>query len=128
MAQIPSLIISIAAGIVVSRVASDQDIGTQLAGQLFAKPQVLYITAGIIGGMGLIPGMPNLVFLLLAGCLAGIAYMINKKRRAAALDEAPAAAAAAAAAGAPAPPPSRKKRAGRTSCRSTRSGWKWATA
>jgi flagellar biosynthesis protein FlhA len=66
VAQIPSLIISTAAGIVVSRVASDQDIGTQVVGQLFAKPQVLYITAAIIGGMGLIPGMPNLVFLLLA--------------------------------------------------------------
>ena len=78
VAQIPSLIISTAAGIVVSRVASDQDIGTQLVGQLFAKPQVLYITAGIIGGMGLIPGMPNMVFLLLAGALGGSAYMITK--------------------------------------------------
>jgi len=80
VAQIPSLIISTAAGIVVSRVASDQDIGTQLVGQLFAKPQVLYITAGIIGGMGLIPGMPNMVFLLLASALAGSAYLISKKR------------------------------------------------
>src|SRR5437899_8416827 len=58
VAQIPSLIISTAAGVVVSRVASDQDIGSQLIGQLFAKPQVLYITAAIVGGMGLIPGMP----------------------------------------------------------------------
>src|SRR3954470_2440702 len=63
VAQIPSLIISTAAGIVVSRVASDQDIGGQLVSQLFAKPQVLYITAGIIGGMGLIPGMPHIAFL-----------------------------------------------------------------
>src|SRR5450830_1946511 len=78
VAQIPSLIISTAAGIVVSRVASEQDIGAQLVGQLFAKPQVLYITAGIIGGMGLIPGMPNLVFLLLAALLGGSAYMITK--------------------------------------------------
>ncbi|MEC5162244.1 flagellar biosynthesis protein FlhA [Janthinobacterium sp. CG_23.3] len=89
VAQIPSLIISTAAGIVVSRVASDQDIGTQLVGQLFAKPQVLYITAGIIGGMGLIPGMPNMVFLLLAGVMAGTAYLISK-RRAEAADAAPA--------------------------------------
>ncbi|WP_317201006.1 flagellar biosynthesis protein FlhA [Janthinobacterium sp.] len=80
VAQIPSLIISTAAGIVVSRVASEQDIGTQLVGQLFAKPQVLYITAGIVGGMGLIPGMPNLVFLLLAGVLGGSAYLISKRR------------------------------------------------
>ncbi|MDB5961517.1 MAG: flhA [Massilia sp.] len=103
VAQIPSLIISVAAGIVVSRVASDQDIGAQLTNQLFAKPQVLYITGGIIGGMGLIPGMPNLVFLLLGGGLAGIAYAINKKRAAApALEEAAAAAASAANAATPA--------------------------
>ncbi|MES2755865.1 MAG: flagellar biosynthesis protein FlhA [Pseudomonadota bacterium] len=87
VAQIPSLIISTAAGIVVSRVASDQDIGTQLVGQLFAKPQVLYITAGIIGGMGLIPGMPNLVFLLLAGALAGVAYLASKRMKAAPAEE-----------------------------------------
>jgi flagellar biosynthesis protein FlhA len=79
VAQIPSLIISVAAGIVVSRVASDEDIGTQMVGQLFAKPQVLYITAAIIGGMGLIPGMPNLVFLLLAGVLGGSAYLMTKR-------------------------------------------------
>ncbi|MDP3668500.1 MAG: flagellar biosynthesis protein FlhA [Telluria sp.] len=85
VAQIPSLIISTAAGIVVSRVASDQDIGGQLITQLFAKPQVLYITAGIIGGMGLIPGMPNFVFLLLAALLAGSAYLVGK--RAAAVPE-----------------------------------------
>ncbi|MCE3605651.1 flagellar biosynthesis protein FlhA [Massilia sp. P8910] len=82
VAQIPSLIISTAAGIVVSRVASEHDIGTQLMNQLFAKPEVLYITSAIIGGMGLIPGMPNLVFLLLAGSLGGSAYMINKKAKA----------------------------------------------
>ncbi|MEJ7804526.1 MAG: flagellar biosynthesis protein FlhA [Telluria sp.] len=82
VAQIPSLIISTAAGIVVSRVASDQDIGTQLVGQLFAKPDVLYITGAIIGGMGLIPGMPNMVFLLLAGSLIGSGYMVSKKKKA----------------------------------------------
>ncbi len=98
VAQIPSLIISTAAGIVVSRVASDQDIGTQLVGQLFAKPEVLYITAGIIGGMGLIPGMPNLVFLLLAGALAGVAYLASKRAKAAPAEAQAAAAAAAGAA------------------------------
>ena len=80
VAQIPSLIISTAAGIVVSRVASDQDIGTQLIGQLFAKPEVLFITGAIIGGMGLIPGMPNFVFILLAALLIGSGYMVRKRR------------------------------------------------
>jgi flagellar biosynthesis protein FlhA len=78
VAQIPSLVISTAAGIVVSRVASEQDIGTQVIGQLFAKPQVLYITAGIIGGMGLIPGMPNLVFIMLAAVLGGAGYLLSR--------------------------------------------------
>ncbi|MFC3377414.1 flagellar biosynthesis protein FlhA [Rugamonas sp. CCM 8940] len=87
VAQIPSLVISTAAGIVVSRVASEQDIGTQVIDQLFAKPQVLYITAAIVGGMGLIPGMPNLVFLLLAGVLAGSAYLMSRKGRSAAAVE-----------------------------------------
>ena len=81
VAQIPSLIISTAAGVVVSRVASDQDIGSQLIGQLFAKPQVLYITAGIIGGMGLIPGMPHIAFILLAGIMAGTAYAITQREK-----------------------------------------------
>ena len=82
VAQIPSLIISTAAGIVVSRVASDQDVGTQLVGQLFAKPEVLFITGAIIGGMGLIPGMPNMVFILLAGALIGSGYVVKKRRAA----------------------------------------------
>ena len=50
VAQLPSLIISVAAGAVVSRVVSDEDVGTQLVTQLFMKAQVLYITAGIVGG------------------------------------------------------------------------------
>jgi flagellar biosynthesis protein FlhA len=98
VAQIPSLIISIAAGMVVSRVASDQDIGNQLVTQLFAKPEVLYITGAIIGGMGLIPGMPNLVFLLLAALLGGAGYVLDKRARNAPAQEAAAAAAQAEAA------------------------------
>lgn len=81
VAQVPSLIISIAAGVIVSRVASEQDVGTQLMGQLFAKPQVLNLTAGIIGGMGLIPGMPHIPFLLLGGALAGGAYLLTQREK-----------------------------------------------
>ena len=69
VAQIPALVISTAAGVIVSRVTTDEDVGGQLTGQLFANPQVLFLTAGVIGLMGLIPGMPNLVFLLIAGSL-----------------------------------------------------------
>ncbi|RJG23685.1 flagellar biosynthesis protein FlhA [Massilia cavernae] len=98
VAQIPSLIISTAAGMVVSRVASDQDVGTQLVRQLFAKPEVLYITGAIIGGMGLIPGMPNLVFLLLAAVLIGAGYLVAKKAQAPKKEDAAAVPAAAVAA------------------------------
>ncbi|MFZ4529231.1 MAG: flagellar biosynthesis protein FlhA [Undibacterium curvum] len=105
VAQIPSLIISIAAGVVVSRVASEEDISTQLVGQLFAKPQVMFITAGIVGGMGVIPGMPHMAFVFLASVLGGAGYLIQKRIDAqsspAAATAAQAAAATAAAAAAP---------------------------
>jgi flagellar biosynthesis protein FlhA len=83
VAQIPSLIISTAAGVVVSRVANDQDIGNQLVNQLFSNPRLLYIAAGILGGMGIIPGMPNFAFLTLAAMLAGAAYLIAGRKAAA---------------------------------------------
>ncbi|GAB2853615.1 flagellar biosynthesis protein FlhA [Pseudoduganella ginsengisoli] len=115
VAQIPSLVISIAAGIVVSRVASEQDVGTQVVGQLFAKPQVLYITGAIIGGMGVIPGMPNLVFLLLSSALIGGGYLLAKRAKEGAppLPGSPEAAAAAEAAqtGAAAAPPQESEEA-----------------
>jgi flagellar biosynthesis protein FlhA len=87
VAQIPSLIISVAAGVVVSRVANNEDIGGQLITQLFSNSRVVYVTAGIIGGMGLIPGMPNMAFLALAATLAGTAYMIEKKNKTAAAQD-----------------------------------------
>ena len=80
VAQIPSIIISIAAGVVVSRVANNQDIGNQLVNQLFSNPKTIYITGGIIGSMGLVPGMPNLAFLTLAIILIGSAYYIEKNK------------------------------------------------
>src|SRR5690242_4900220 len=54
VAQIPALVISTAAGVIVSRVSNEQDVGEQLTGQLFANPRVLFLTAGIIGMMGII--------------------------------------------------------------------------
>ncbi|MEQ1768147.1 MAG: flagellar biosynthesis protein FlhA [Methylotenera sp.] len=83
VAQIPSLIISVAAGVVVSRVANNEDIGGQLVTQLFSNSKVVYVTAGIIGGMGAIPGMPHFAFLLLAALLAGMAYIIAEQKKSA---------------------------------------------
>jgi len=76
VAQIPALVISTAAGLVVSRVTTDEDLGEQVLGQLFNQPQVLIITAGILGIMGLVPGMPHFVFLLLATILGTGAYFM----------------------------------------------------
>ena len=96
VAQIPALIISTAAGLVVTRVASDQDVGQQLATQLFGNPMVLALTAGILGILGMIPGMPNLVFLLLASGLGYLAWrQFGKLATADVATEAPPAAAVA---------------------------------
>jgi flagellar biosynthesis protein FlhA len=82
VAQIPALVVSTAAGIVVSRAGGSQDLSNQFIGQMFNRPPVLYITAGIIGMVGLIPGMPNFAFLLIAGALAAVAYYTAQKQQA----------------------------------------------
>ena len=79
VAQIPALIISTAAGLVVTRVATEQDIGQQLVAQLFGNPMVLALTAIILGTLGMIPGMPNFVFLMLASILGFLAWRGMKK-------------------------------------------------
>ncbi|MDP9902320.1 flagellar biosynthesis protein FlhA [Variovorax ginsengisoli] len=80
VAQIPALVISTAAGVIVSRVTTDEDVGRQLTGQLFSNPQVLFLTAAIIGLMGLIPGMPNVSFLLIAGGLAWLGRKVMLRK------------------------------------------------
>ncbi|PQJ26550.1 flagellar biosynthesis protein FlhA [Limnobacter sp. SAORIC-690] len=79
VAQVPALVISIAAGLVVARVGQGQDIGTQLASQLLKSPQAVGITAGIMALLGIIPGMPTLVFLLLAGGFGYLSYHLSQK-------------------------------------------------
>jgi flagellar biosynthesis protein FlhA len=79
VAQIPALVISTAAGVIVSRVTTNEDVGGQLTGQLFANPQVLFLTAGVIGLMGLIPGMPNLAFLIIAGSLVWLGRRVQRR-------------------------------------------------
>jgi flagellar biosynthesis protein FlhA len=81
VAQIPALVISTAAGMVVSRVASEDNIGQQLAKQLVSNPQVLILTAAIIGMLGLIPGMPHFVFLLLAGAMGWFAVYLTQQAK-----------------------------------------------
>ncbi len=98
VAQIPALIISTAAGLVVTRVATEQDIGQQLVTQLFGNPMVLALTAIILGTLGLIPGMPNFVFLMLASVLGFLAWRGLRRPPATEIEAAAAAAAVTAAA------------------------------
>jgi len=97
VAQIPGLIISVAAGLVVSRVGDESDVGNLMIGQVFSNSQVLLLTGGIIGVLGLIPGMPNFVFILIAGGLFALAWHRRKAIERAAVEEASRAAAPAAA-------------------------------
>jgi len=81
VAQIPGLLISVAAALVVSRVGKEQDVGTQISQQMFNSPRSLTITAGVIGALGLIPGMPHIVFLLIAGGLGYAAWWMRERDR-----------------------------------------------
>ena len=76
--QIPALIVSTAAGIVVTRNSSSQNLGAEMAGQLFLKPRAVAIVAAIMGVFGLIPGLPTMPFFTVAAVLGGIAWVITK--------------------------------------------------
>jgi flagellar biosynthesis protein FlhA len=84
VAQIPALLISVASAMVVSRVGKEQDIGTQIRGQVFDSPQALGVAAGVVTLLGVIPGMPHLVFLIVAAGLGGLAWQLSRQRRRAA--------------------------------------------
>ena len=79
VAQIPGLLISVAAAMVVSRVGKEHDLGRQIVGQMFVSPKVLGIAAGILGVLGIIPGMPHMVFLSVGAVLAYIAWVLAHK-------------------------------------------------
>jgi flagellar biosynthesis protein FlhA len=79
VAQIPGLLISVAAAMVVSRVGKDQDIGKQIVGQMFVSPRVLGITATIMFVLGVIPNMPHFVFLAISAVLGYGAWVLAHK-------------------------------------------------
>lgn len=81
VAQIPSLLLSIAAAMMVTRQNTDEDMGQQLIFQMFDNPKALMITAGILGVMGIVPGMPHFAFLTLAIAAGAGAYFIDKKQK-----------------------------------------------
>ena len=81
VAQIPGLLISVAAAMVVSRVGKDRDIGSMIGTQMFGSWRALAITAGVVGVLGLIPGMPHAVFLVMGGAIGGLAWWLRERER-----------------------------------------------
>ncbi|MBD8881928.1 flagellar biosynthesis protein FlhA [Rhodanobacter sp. 7MK24] len=81
VAQVPALMLSVATAIIVTRVSKAQDMGRQLAGQVFGQPRALAVAAAVLVVMGLIPGMPNLAFLLLGCVCGGAAWLLFKRQR-----------------------------------------------
>ena len=106
VAQIPSLFVSVAAGVLVTRVSSDSDMGTEIAGQLFVEPRALVMGSVILVGMAFVPGFPAGAFLILAAILGGAGWLTARRRAAseAAARGAPVKRAAGAAAGTTAQP------------------------
>ncbi len=79
VAQIPALIISTAAGIIVTRnSSSDKNMGAEVAGQLFSSTKAVYVSSAVIGLMGLVPGLPKTPFFVIAFIMAGIAWTMDK--------------------------------------------------
>lgn len=81
VAQIPGLLLSTAAAIMVTRVNSSEGMGQQVATQMFASPKALFVAAGILAAMGIVPGMPHFAFLSLAMMAAGGGYWIMHRQQ-----------------------------------------------
>lgn len=81
LSQIPALIISTAAGAIVTRTSnSDLDMGAEVTSQLFVNPRAVMITGGVLVLLGLVPGLPTVPFLMMGGFLVGTAWVLKKYR------------------------------------------------
>src|ERR1700742_1792073 len=78
--QIPALLLSAAVALIVTRMSRAQDMGGELTKQLFGHPKALGVAAGLLGIMGLVPGMPNVAFLFMAMVCGATAYAVAKRR------------------------------------------------
>ncbi|HEX3846280.1 MAG TPA: FHIPEP family type III secretion protein, partial [Steroidobacteraceae bacterium] len=82
VAQIPALLLSIAVAVLVTRVSRAHDMSQQIVAQVLGQPRALAVTAGVLTLLGIIPGMPNLVFLGMAAVCGFGAYFVNKQKTA----------------------------------------------
>ncbi len=87
VAQIPSLLLSTATAIIVTRVSSEQNMGQQFLHQVFEDPRSLGVTGGVLTVIGLIPGMPNVAFLSLAAVAFAGAWWVARQRRQGGVEE-----------------------------------------
>jgi flagellar biosynthesis protein FlhA len=78
--QIPALLLSTAVALIVTRMSRAQDMGGELTKQLFGHPKALGVAAGLLGVMGLVPGMPNVAFLFMAAVCGSTAYAVARRR------------------------------------------------
>jgi flagellar biosynthesis protein FlhA len=81
--QIPALLVSTATGLMVTKSASEGNLGKDITTQIFAQPKALGVTAAICGAIALIPGLPKLPFILIAACGGGLAYVLKQQPQAA---------------------------------------------
>jgi flagellar biosynthesis protein FlhA len=81
VAQVPSLVLSTAAAIIVTRVSSAQNMGQAVVSQVVANPRSLIIASAILGVIGIIPGMPHVAFILLSVGLGGMAYLFAQQEK-----------------------------------------------
>jgi len=88
VAQIPALLLSTGVAIIVTRMSRAQDLGGELSKQLFRQPRSLAVAGSLLGVMGLIPGMPNVAFLLFGGACGAGAWFLNRRAQLAAVAQA----------------------------------------
>ncbi|HEU0197079.1 MAG TPA: flagellar biosynthesis protein FlhA [Nevskiaceae bacterium] len=81
VAQIPSLVVSTAAGVMVARVNTSEDVGEQVLNQLLTKPKILWLVAGVLFLLGIVPGMPNLIFLFFTAALGLLGWSLFRKQK-----------------------------------------------
>ena len=84
VSQVPALIISVAAGLLVTRAQGETSMGSQIGQQISAYPRAVGICSGLIAAMAFVPGMPAIPFLLLGGVTGAVAYFLGKQSKAAA--------------------------------------------
>ncbi|MDZ7271293.1 MAG: flagellar biosynthesis protein FlhA [candidate division KSB1 bacterium] len=81
VSQIPALIISTAAGIVVTRTASESNLGREVLSQVFANPRAIFVTSGVLLFLAVAPGLPTIPFLLMAAATGFIGYRVSTAQR-----------------------------------------------